>query len=131
MLCLDGRVKELDREIETIAQDDPLAKRLLQRRGIGPVIATALVATVGDATQCKNGRQMSAAIGITPRQQISGGKDHLLGISKRGDSYLRALLIHGARSVIRTARNKDDPSSRWVMALDAPPSERGRGCVGQ
>lgn len=117
VLSLDSRVKELDREIEGIAQSEPLTKRLMQLRGIGPVIATALVATVGNAAQFKNGRQMSAAIGITPRQQSSGGKDHLLGISKRGDSYLRALLIHGARSVMRTARNKDDPLSRWVMAL--------------
>lgn len=117
VLGLDGRVRELDREIEGIAQSEPLAKRLMQLRGVGPVIATALVATVGNASQFKNGRQMSAAIGITPRQQSSGGKDHLLGISKRGDSYLRALLIHGARSVIRMARNKDDPLSRWVIAL--------------
>ena len=117
VLGLDGRVRELDREIEGIAQSEPLAKRLMQLRGVGPVIATALFSTLGNASQFKNGRQMSAAIGITPRQQSSGGKDHLLGISKRGDSYLRALLIHGARSVIRMARNKDDPLSRWVIAL--------------
>ncbi len=78
-------------------------RRLQQLRGVGPLIATALVATVGDAKQFTNGRQMAASIGLTPRQNSSGGKERLLGISKRGDKYLRTLLIHGARSALRTA----------------------------
>jgi transposase len=114
---LDDRVAELDREIETIAQDDPAAKRLQRLRGIGPVTATALVAAVGNGEQFANGRQMSAAFGLTPIQHSSGGKERLLGISKRGDSYLRSLLIHGARSVIRCAKGKDDPLSQWVVRL--------------
>jgi transposase len=81
------------------------------------MIATALVATVGDATQFRCGRQMAASIGLTPRQNSSGGKERLLGISKRGDAYLRSLLVHGARSMIRTAKAKDDPLSQWVMKL--------------
>lgn len=117
VLVLDGRIGELDREIELIAQSDPQAQRLMQLRGIGPVTATALVATVGDGAQFKNGRQMSASLGITPRQHSSGGKERLLGISKRGDAYLRTLLIHGARAVVRTAAGKDDRLSRWVTAL--------------
>jgi transposase len=74
---------------------------------------------VGDGTQFANGRQLSAALGLTPRQYSSGGKNRLLGISKRGDSYLRTLLIHGARSMIRTAQHKEDRLSRWATALAA------------
>lgn len=117
LMGLDERIGELDGEIERIAQSEPAAKRLMQLRGVGPIIATAMIATVGDARQFKNGRQMSASIGLTPKQHSSGGKDRLLGISKRGDAYLRSLLIHGARAVIRTARAKDDPLSRWVIRL--------------
>ena len=95
--ALDERMIELDREIAVVAQSDPVAKRLQQLRGVGPIIATALVAAVGNGDQFANGRQMSAALGLTPKQHSSGGKERLLGISKRGDVYLRALLIHGAR----------------------------------
>jgi len=114
---LDHRMLELDREISAIAGVDPVAQRLQQLRGVGPLIATALVATVGDAKQFANGRQMAASIGLTPRQNSSGGKERLLGISKRGDTYLRTLMIHGARSALRTAKNKDDRLSRWVTRL--------------
>ena len=114
---LDTRVAELDQELKVIAENDPQAKRLQQIRGVGPVIATALVAAVGDATQFANGRQMAASFGLTPRQHSSGGKERLLGISKRGDAYLRSILIHGARSVIQYAKNKDDRLSRWVTEL--------------
>jgi transposase len=117
--ALDARMNELDREITVIAQNDPVAKRLQQLRGVGPIIATALVAAVGNGEQFANGRQMSAAFGLTPRQHSSGGKERLLGISKRGDVYLRSLLIHGARSVIRTAKGKDDRISQWVTRLAA------------
>lgn len=116
---LDDRMAELDCEIAQIAQSDPVAKRLQQLRGVGPIIATALVAAVGNGEQFANGRQMSAAFGLTPRQHSSGGKERLLGISKRGDVYLRSLLIHGARAVIRTAKDKDDRLSQWVSRLAA------------
>ena len=116
---LDQRVAALDYEIEGIAQSDPVAKRLQQLRGVGPLIATALVAAVGNAEQFANGRQMAASLGLTPKQHSSGGKDRLLGISKRGDAYLRSILIHGARSVIRTAKHKDDRLSQWVTSLAA------------
>jgi len=115
--ALDYRVAELDREINMIAQSDPVAKRLQQLRGVGPMVATALVATVGNVEQFANGRQMAASLGLTPKQHSSGGKDRLLGISKRGDAYLRSILIHGARSVIRTAKLKDDRLSQWVTSL--------------
>jgi transposase len=117
LVALDERITQLDHEIEQIAQSEPAAKRLMQLRGVGPIIATAMLATVGDARQFRNGRQMSASVGLTPKQHSSGGKERMLGISKRGDAYLRSLLIHGARAVIRTARGKDDPLSRWVIRI--------------
>ena len=116
---LDARVAELDREIALMARNDPAARRLQQLRGVGPIIATALVAAVGDGRQFRNGRQMAAALGLAPKQHSSGGKERLLGISKRGDAYLRTVLIHGARSAIRTTKGKRDRLSQWVMALAA------------
>ena len=86
-------------------------------RGVGPLVATALIATVGSGDQFSKGRQMAASVGLAPRQHSSGGKDRLLGISKRGDAYLRTILIHGARSVVSQARHKDDRLSRWVTEL--------------
>jgi transposase len=114
---LDERVSELDSEISAIAASEPTAVRLQQLRGVGPMIATALVAAIGDASQFANGRQLAASLGLTPKQHSSGGKDRLLGISKRGDAYLRTLMIHGARSALRTAKSKDDRLSQWVVRL--------------
>ena len=81
------------------------------------MVATALVAAVGNGQQFANGRQMAASLGLTPRQCSSGDKQRLLGITKRGDSYLRSLLVHGARSAIYAARNKEDRLSQWVTGL--------------
>jgi transposase len=116
---LDERVAELDREIALSARQDPAALRLQQLRGVGPIVATALVAAVGDGGQFRNGRQMAAAPGLAPQQHSSGGKERQLGISKRGDAYLRTVLIHGARSAIQRTKGKDDRLSQWVMALAA------------
>ncbi|WP_266170810.1 transposase, partial [Dyella subtropica] len=80
---------------------------------------TALVACVGNATQFASGRQMAASLGLTPRQHSSGGRDRLLGISKRGDAYVRSLLVHGARAMLRTAPRHDDALSRWVIRLSS------------
>jgi transposase len=114
---LDDRIRELDREIAAIAASDPVARRLQQLRGVGPMVATALIATVGNARQFSNGRQMAASLGLTPRQNSSGGKERLLGISKRGDAYVRCLLIHGARAMIQMARRRTDALSLWVMRI--------------
>ena len=89
----------------------------MQLHGVGPLIATALYALVGDARQYRNGRDLAVALGLTPRQHSSGGKEKVLGISKRGDKYVRTLLIHGARSALRTAPGKTDRLSRWALAL--------------
>jgi transposase len=117
LLTLENRLKELDEEIERIARSNEVAMRLQQPRGVGPIVATALVATVGDGAQYKKGRQMAAALGLTPRQFSSGDKHRLYGISKRGDVYLRTQMIHGARAVVSQAKHRDDPLSRWVTDI--------------
>ena len=117
LIALQQRVRELDVEIETLAKQDEVTKRLQQLQGVGPMVATALMATVGDAKHYQSSRQMAASLGLTPRQHSSGNKDRLLGISKRGDAYLRTLLIHGARAVIAQAKHKDDRLSKWVTNL--------------
>lgn len=117
LLDLDQRIKVMDKEIESIANTDPVTKRLQQLRGVGPLVATAFYATVGSGEQFTKGKQLAAAIGLTPRQHSSGNKNLLLGISKRGDAYLRTLLIHGARAVVSQAKHRDDPLSRWVTSL--------------
>ena len=104
----------MDREIVDVAKHDPMAQRLQQLRGVGPLVATALLASVGNGDQFSKGRQMAASIGLTPRQFSSGGKERLLGISKRGDAYLRSILIHGARSTIAHAKHKEDRLSVWM-----------------
>jgi len=114
---LDERVGVMDKRIQTLANSHPAAKRLLDIPGVGPMTATAIVSAVGDGKQFKKGRDMAAWLGLTPRQHSSGGKERLLGISKRGDAYLRTLLIHGGRSVLKVAANKDDPRSRWLHSL--------------
>ncbi len=117
LTALGDRVLELDQTILKLANSNEVARRLQQLRGVGPMVATALIATVGDAQQYHKGRQMAAAIGLTPRQHSSGGKNRLLGISKRGDVYLRSLLVHGARAVVSQAKHRDDRLSRWVIGI--------------
>ena len=117
LLALDERIKELDQKIEQLANGNEVTRRLQRLRGVGPMTATALVATVGTGEQYRKGRQMAAALGLTPRQNSSGDKQRLLGISKRGDAYLRTLLIHGARAVVSQARYRDDRLSRWVTDI--------------
>jgi len=117
LLILDDRVCEMDKLIERLAENNEDCVRLQQLRGIGPMTSTAMIASVGDARQYNKSRQMAAAIGITPKQHSSGDRDRLLGISKRGDVYLRTLMIHGARSVVANAKHKDDRLSRWVTNI--------------
>jgi transposase len=114
---LDDRVSDLDERITRMAKTDPVAKRLLELRGVGPLTASALAGALGDGKGFRRGRDFAASLGLTPRQHSTGGKDRLLGISKRGDSYLRKLLVHGARAVIRHAKDKDDGLSQWLNEL--------------
>jgi transposase len=113
----EGRLERYDRQIGELARNDPRARRLMTVPGVGPLTATALIAAVGDARQFKSGRELSAWLGLVPREHSSGERTILLGISKRGDRYLRTLLIHGGRSALRRARYKRDRRSVWIGAL--------------
>lgn len=104
-------------KLETLAETHPECQRLMTIPGIGPITATALIAAVSDAEVFKNGRQFAAWLGLVPKQYSTGGQTRLLGISKRGDSYVRKLLIHGARATLRWARTKTDPRSHWIRGL--------------
>ena len=128
----DARLDELEAKIARWARADAQAQRLMSIPGIGPVTATALLAAVGDVKTFRNGRELAAWLGLVPRQHSTGGREQLLGISKRGDSYVRGLLIHGARAVLRVSGRKTDPRSRWVQALAARRHpERSDGGAGQ
>jgi len=116
---LDDRITDCDERIAACVKKDPVARRLLELRGVGPLTASALAGALGDGRAFSKGRDFAASIGLTPRQHSTGGKDRLLGITKRGDSYLRKLLVHGARAVIRHAKGRDDGLSEWLQALSA------------
>ena len=113
---LDRQVSELELQIKAWHRANELSSKLDKVPGIGPITASALVATVGDARNFKNGRQLAAWLGLVPRQHSTGGKSTLLGISKRGDCYLRTLLIHGARAVIRHVQGKPERVG-WLPSL--------------
>ena len=100
------RIARLEIQLKAWHANDPLSQRLAGIPGIGVLTATAMAALVGDGRDFRSGRQLAAYLGLVPRQASSGGKDRLLGISKRGDSYLRSLLIHGARAVIHQIRRR-------------------------
>lgn len=114
---LDRQVGELEVRIQLWHRQNDASRRLAQIPGIGPIAASALVASIGDANSFENGRQLAAWLGRVPRQHSSGGKSTLLGISKRGDSYLRRLLIHGARAVIGVAEGKRGYAESWLAGL--------------
>src|SRR5215470_589748 len=107
---LDRRVASYDRRIREIFRHSEPCQRLGKIEGIGPITATALIAAVGDRTCFKNGRQFAAWLGLVPKQRSSGGRARLFGISKRGDRYIRTLLIHGARSALGRVREQDPRS---------------------
>ena len=118
-LALEKRLASYDVKLATIGQAHPACQRLQTIPGIGSVSATALIAAIGDATQFKNGRQFAAWLGLVPREHSTGGKPRLLGISTRGDVYLRKLLVHGARATLRWVETKADDRSPWPRALIA------------
>lgn len=116
---IEARIKRYLQKIQQHCAQDDRVKRIMEIEGLGPISASAMVMSVGNATQFKNGRDMAAWIGLVPKQHSSGGKEKLGGISKRGDKYLRTLLIHGARSVIRFSETKTDKRNQWINALIA------------
>ncbi|MEZ5577661.1 MAG: IS110 family transposase [Candidatus Competibacteraceae bacterium] len=114
---LDRQVDELEAQIQQWHREQAASRKLAAIPGIGPLTASALVATIGDARQFESGRQLAAWLGLVPRQHSSGGKPTLLGIGKRGDVYLRTLLIHGARAVIRVTERRADATDGWLKRL--------------
>jgi transposase len=117
-LCsIEERIAKCHRHIERIFLSNPVCHKLAEVEGVGTLTATALIASVGDSRIFDNGRQMAAWLGLVPRQSSTGGKTVLLGITKRGNRYLRTLLIHGARAVLRYAPNKSDARSRWITSI--------------
>ncbi len=116
---VEQQIEELNDELERISASDPGCTRIRQIPGIGPVVATAIVAAIGNGAAFRKGREFSAWLGIVPRQYSTGGKAKLLGISKRGNVYLRKVLIHGARAAVLRIKRDRAPIGAWLDALDA------------
>ena len=114
---LDDRLRQYDQRIARCCQQDERCRRLVKVEGVGPLVATAVVGAIGNARQFTNGRELSAWLGLVPREHSSGNRTILLGISKRGNRYLRTLLIHGARAATRVAERKCDARSIWLSRL--------------
>ena len=115
---LDQQIRASDLEVEQIATSDPACHRLRSIPGIGPLIATAIVAAIGNGAAFRKGREFAAFVGLVPRQYSTGGKARLMGISKRGNSYLRKLLIHGARAAVVRMKRERAPFGGWLNGLE-------------
>jgi transposase len=111
---LDDRLRQYDQRVARICQQDERCRRLVKVEGVGPLVATAVVAAIGSARPFTNGRELSAWLGLVPRERSSGQRTMLLGISKRGNRYLRTLLIHGARAAASVAERKRDARGIWL-----------------
>ena len=114
---LEGHIAFYTKELERLSRQDEACQRLQTVPGFGPIVASAFRSVIGDGRTYARGRDAAASIGLVPRQHSSGGKNVLLGISKRGNKYLRKQLIHGARSVVLQAANKADPLSLWINRI--------------
>ena len=120
LLALTDKVKKYNKLIESIHSSHPVAQRLTTIPGVGPIAATAILANVADPSMFKNGREFAAYFGLVPRQSSSGGKQNLLGISKRGDKYIRKMLIHGARAAVghnKELKGESQKRIEWVQKL--------------
>lgn len=124
---MEKKLVILNQKVKRIGDANETCKRLQEIPGVGPLIATAMLASVVDAKLFKNGRQLSAWLGLVPKQNSSGGKEKLLGISKRGDPYLRQIIIHGARTVVYHSGKKSDKLNTWIQAKE---KTRGRNKTG-
>jgi transposase len=116
---LDEHIEFYTGEVERLGKQEEAQQRLQTIPGFGPIVASVFHSAIGNGQAFAKGRDVSASLGLVPRQHSSGGKEVLLGITKRGDGYLRSLLVHGARAVVRQAANKDDPLSRWILRIKA------------
>lgn len=115
--ALDKQIVTYTKQLQEQLRQNEACQQLLTVPGFGPIVASAFYSEVGDGLSYRRGRDVSASLGLVPRQYSTGGKDKLLGISKRGDRYLRSLLVHGARAVVIQAAHKDDPLSQWINRL--------------
>lgn len=117
LLEKDKRINKYDKKIEAIFKANSMCQKISKIEGVGPISATAIVAAMGDPKVFKNGRHFAAFLGLVPKQSSSGNKERLLGVSKRGDVYIRTLLIHGGRTIVRHVGTKDDKRSHWIRGL--------------
>ncbi|MDB5737913.1 MAG: hypothetical protein JWO65_1581 [Sphingomonas bacterium] len=117
IISMDARISELDRRVKDAARESEACRRLVEIPGIGPLIATAVTAAVCDEERFSSGRHFAAWLGLTPKQHSSGGKERLLGISKRGDAYMRRQFVNGARSLVRIADGRSGGLWDWINAL--------------
>jgi transposase len=115
--ALDHHLDTITEKLEVIARSNEMCRKLTKIGGVGPLSATALYAAIGTGKQFRRGRDVSAWMGIVPKQDSTGGKTVLLGISKKGNRYLRTLFIHGARSAVQVAHKKENPLSKWICSL--------------
>lgn len=117
LVAMDDDIKAHDQRINRLCEQNALSRRFREVPGIGPITATIIASDIGDGKGYASGRDYAASLGVVPRQHSSGDKQVLLGISKRGNRYLRTLLIHGARAVLKYCSGKTDPLSRWLQGL--------------
>lgn len=122
LLDLDLEIECYTRKIERFCKQNAVCERLMHLSGVGPMIASIVYATMGKPTHFKNGRHFAAFLGLVPKEHSSGGKHCLMSISKRGDRYIRSLLVHGGRSVVKQAGKKTDYLNCWVQRIH---KERG------
>ena len=115
---LEQQIVSMNAEVEQIASSDPACQRLRKVPGIGPLVATAIVAAIGNGAAFHKGREFASWLGLVPRQHSTGGKARLFGISKRGNSYLRKILVHGARSAVLRVKRERSPFGGWLDALE-------------
>lgn len=122
LLELDNEIEKYSQKIEDFCEKNTICKNLMNLSGVGPMIASIVYATIGEANNFKNGRHFAAFLGLVPKEHSSGGKQCLMSISKRGDRYIRSLLVHGGRSVVKNSGKKDNYLNHWVQRLH---KERG------
>ena len=115
---LEQQIVAMNAEVEQIASSDPACQRLRQIPGIGPLVATAIVAAIGNGSAFHKGREFASWLGLVPRQHSTGGRARLFGISKRGNRYLRKILVHGARSAVLRVKRERSPFGAWLDALE-------------
>ena len=114
----DAAVQNLSRQLERLAREDEACRRLMTVPGVGPLVATAMIAAVADGSAFRRGRDFSAWLGLVPRQSSTGGRTRLGALTKRGNSYLRRMFVHGARSFRLNGNRNDHDVGVWLEALD-------------